>query len=296
MLFFHGFLLSDLQCLFVVNISEFMSTLPQNVVKGESVELPENTLLQIFSLGGLKKSDTFCHLGCGRGNAVVLAAKKFGVKKALGVEIDDGTAAIARRRIAHFKNAEIMTGNVCDANISDASVVLFWFSDPQIVETMVKKFRKELKEGARVITIWSPPGMMLPQKVDFPFFVCKKPFKYATSVRQQIKTIYGGNCIDFTAAWLLAERYIDALGVVPGEYRRFVNILQGMVIWINAWNMGVSCEDGVPPPVHSYLGILREFFGIDMDDLFTREPKDESAEMPTSVRPSADVQDKKGCC
>lgn len=274
-----------------MNVTEFLSTLPQNVVTGESIELPNKALLRMFKLAHLKKSDTFCHLGCGQGKAIDLAAKKFGVKKALGIEIDEKTAAIARRKVARLKNAEIVTGDILDVNLSDITAVLFWFSDPAIVDAMVKKFRKELKDGARVITLWSPPGMMLPQSVDFPFFVCKKPFKYATSVRQQIKAIYGNKCIDFTAAWLLAERYIDALGVVPGEYRRFVNMLQSMVIWINAWNMGVTCEDGVPPPVNAYLGILREFFGIDMKDLFTREPKEES--MTPFVPPT---DDKMGCC
>ena len=271
-----------------MNIAEFMSTLPQNVVKGETVALPDHAIEQMFKLAGLKKSDTFFHLGCGQGEAVALAAK-LGVKKAVGIEIDEKVAARARRKTARLKNAEILTGDIRDADISSATAVLFWFSDPGVVDAMVKKFRKELKDGARVITIWSPPGMMLPQNVDFPFFVCKKPFKYATSVRQQIRAVYGNKCIDFTAAWLLAERYIDALGVVPGEHRRFVNMLQSMVIWINAWNMGVTCEDGVPPPVDSYLGILREFFGIDMKDLFTRDPKSESMAIP-------DGDDKMGCC
>ena len=47
----------------------------------------------------------------------------------------------------------------------------------------------------------------------------------------------------------LPERYIDALEVTSDEnIGRFVNILQSMVIWINAWNMNVACEDEVPPP------------------------------------------------
>lgn len=270
-----------------MNIAEFMSTLPQNVVRGEEVELPEQAIEKMFSLAGLRKSDVFYHLGCGQGEAVALAAKR-GVKKAVGVEIDVKTAQAAKRKMAKLKNAEVVTGDIREADISPATVVLFWFSDPDTVDVMVKKFRKELKKGARVITIWSPPGMMLPQKVDFPFLVCRKPFKYATSVRQQVKAVYGNKCIDFTAAWLLAERYIDALGVVKSEHRRFVNMLQSMVIWINAWNMGVTCEDGVPPPVTAYLGILREFFGIDMKDMFTRDPKEESSIMPPN--------DKMGCC
>src|SRR5437867_12848056 len=96
--------------------------------------------------------------------------------------------------------------------------------------------------------------MTLPDKIDFPFFVSKKPFKRARSIRQQIKAIYNTDCIDFTAAWLLAERYIDALEVVPGEYRRFVNILQGMVIWIRRWTMEVHPDAKAPQPIRTTVG------------------------------------------
>jgi SAM-dependent methyltransferase len=266
-----------------LNIEQFLSTLPQDVMKGK-VEIPDKVLKKMFRLAGLRKGDVFCHLGCGSGNAVRLAAK-LGVKKAIGVEPDAKLAQEARRKTSRLKNAEIIAGDLRDADISSATLVLFWPSDPELVDALVKKFRRSLKKGARVLTIWSPPGMMLPDKVNFPFFVCKKPFRYASSVRQQIQAVYGTKCVDFTAAWRLAEKFIDELGVVPQEYRRFVNMLQGMVIWINAWNMGVACEDGVPPPVQAYLGILREFFQIDMSDMFIRDPKDESA-----------APDKMGCC
>ena len=47
--------------------------------------------------------------------------------------------------------------------------------------------------------------------------------------------------------------------------------------------MGISCEDGVPPPVQTYLGILREFFGLYLSDMFTRTPKDESMIPPAGM-------------
>jgi hypothetical protein len=266
-----------------LNVGEFLSTLPQDVVKGKEITLTDNVVRRMFKLAKIRKSDVFCHLGCGQGNAVALAAREYGVKKAVGVEPDGKHAARARKAIAGMKNAEIIQSGILEADLSKATLVLFWSSDQDVVEALAKKFKKSLRDGARMMTIWSPPGMMLPQKVDFPFFVCEKPFKYARSVRQQIKAVYGTKCIDFTAAWLLAERFIDSLEVVPDEYRRFVNMLQSMVIWINAWNMRVACEDGVPPPVQTYIGILREFFGIDMSDMFTREPKDESAIPPKNM-------------
>lgn len=246
-----------------MELDEFLSTLPKSIVTGEAVSLPDGVVRKIFKFAKLKKSDVFYHLGCGEGNAVAIAAREFGVKKSVGIEIKKSAAARARKQIAGIRNTEIINADIRKADISDATVVLFWFNDPDTVDSMTKRFKK-LKDGARVITIWAPLGMTLPDRIDFPFFVSKKPFKRARSIRQQIKAIYKTDCIDFTAAWLLAERYIDALEVVPGEYRRFVNMLQGMVIWINAWNMGVACEDEVPPPVQTYVGILKTFFNIDL--------------------------------
>ncbi len=253
-----------------MELDEFLSSLPQSIVTGEAVSLPDTVVRKIFKFANLKKSDVFCHLGCGKGNTVAIAAKEYGVKKSIGLELDKATAAKARKQIAGIKNAEIITADIRKADIPNATILLFWFNNPEMVEAMAKRFKK-LKDGARVITIWAPLGMTLPDKIDFPFFVSKKPFKRARSIRQQIKAIYKTDCIDFTAAWLLAERYIDALEVVPGEYRRFVNMLQGMVIWINAWNMGVACEDDVPPPVQTYIGILKTFFSIDLSSMIKAE-------------------------
>jgi protein-L-isoaspartate O-methyltransferase len=247
-----------------LELGDFLSSLPQSVLRGERVSLTDNVIRKIFHFAKLKKGDTFCHLGCGEGNAVAIAVKEFGVKKSVGVEIDKCIADNARRHIAGLNNAHIINTDIREADISEATVLLFWFSDSNLVEALTKRFKKELKNGARVITIWAPLTMTLPYKVKFPFFVNKKPFKRARSIQQQIRSIYGTNCIDFTASWLLAQRYIDALEVTPGEYRRFVNILQSMVIWINAWNMDIACEDEVPPPVQTYLGILKTFFNIDM--------------------------------
>jgi protein-L-isoaspartate O-methyltransferase len=253
-----------------LELGDFLSSLPQSVLRGESVSLNDNVIRKIFNFVKLKKGDIFCHLGCGEGNAVAIAAKEFGVKKSIGIEIDKAIADIARRNIAGLKNAIIINTDIRKADISEATVLLFWFSDSTLVDTLTKRFKKELRNGARVITIWAPLTMTLPYKVKFPFFVNKKPFKRARSIQQQIRCIYGTNCIDFTASWLLAERYIDALEVTPSEYRRFVNIMQSMVIWINAWNMGVACEDEIPPPVQTYLGVLKTFFNIDMSSMIER--------------------------
>ena len=253
-----------------MELGDFLSSLPQSVLSGERVSLSDDVIRKILIFAKLKKSDIFYHLGCGEGNAVAIAAKEFGAKKSVGIEIDKSLADKAVKNIAGIKNAYIINADIRKADISDATILLFWFSDSDFVDALTKRFSKELKDGSKVITIWAPLGMTLPDKVEFPFFINKKPFRRAKSIQQQIRSIYGTDCIDFTASWLLAQKYIEALEVTPNEYRRFVNILQSMVIWINAWNMNVACEDEVPPPVQTYIGILKTFFNIDMSSMIKR--------------------------
>jgi hypothetical protein len=126
-----------------------------------------------------------------------------------------------------------------------------------------------MRFGSRIVTLLSPPGLMLPSIVDFPFIMCRKPFSYASDLKQQIKSLYGESCLDFTASWLLSENYIRKLET-PTKYSRFINILLSITIWINAWNNGVTCENDIPPPVESYIGILKEFFNIDLKEMIIK--------------------------
>jgi trans-aconitate methyltransferase len=241
------------------------------VLKGEDIQIPDKVLRKLFRFAGLRRSDIFYDLGCGNSSAVSIAAKEFKVKRAVGIEIRRKVAIEARRKVVSLDNAQIIIGDIRKAAISDATVLFFWFTDPRVIEPMVRRFRKELNNGARVITILSPPDLMLPTKTKFPFFVFQKPFKYAKQIQEQIEVMFGKPCIDFVESWLMAGKYIDELGVVPDQYRRFVNMLQSMIIWINAWNTGVACESEIPPPVYSYLGILKTFFAIDLSDLISKE-------------------------
>ncbi len=254
-----------------LKIDELLSSLPPSTVSGDAISLSDSVIRRIFRFAALRKTDVFYHLGSGEGRAVEIAAKEFRVKKSIGIEIDSSSAKKARRKLARVPNAEIVNADIRQVDVSKATVLLFWFTEPVLVDGMMRRFKKLLRDGARVITIWAPLGLTLPDKIDFPFFVSKKPFKRARSIRQQIRKIYGNDCIDFTASWLLAERYIDALEVVPGNYRRFVNILQSMVVWINAWNMGVACEKEIPPPVQTYVGILKTFFSIDLSEMIVEQ-------------------------
>ena len=255
-----------------MDLKEFLSPLPQSVIKGEDRLLPDNLIRKIFTFGGLNEHDIFYDLGCGINNTVALASKEFNVKRSIGIEIKRGRCFENRKKIVGLKNARIINQDIRKTNLSEATVLLFWFTDSKMIQQMIRKFENELKNSARIITLWSPLDMMLPSRIEFPFFLSKKPFSYAGNIRNQIEAIYGNSCIDFTASWLLAEKYIDTLEVVPGQYRRFVNVLKSITIWINAWNMGVACEEEIPPPVESYIGILKTFFDIDLSNNIVKHP------------------------
>ena len=48
---------------------------------------------------------------------------------------------------------------------------------------------------------------------------------------------------------------------------RFLTILQSLIIWINAKNLGIACEDDIPAPIKNYMKILKKFFGIEVEHL-----------------------------
>ena len=244
--------------------------MPGTVTSGSSAPLPHNVIRNLFQLAELGPSDVFYDLNCHDGHAVEAAAREFGVAKSVGVAADGQTAKAVAERLKNIKNVQIVHAKPESVRVSDATAVLAWFAEPESALKIERKLKKDLPSGARVITIWSPLGLTLPDKVDFPFFVTKKPFRQAKSIRDQIELVYGSKCIDFTAAWVLAERFVDRIETVPADYRRFVIILQSLVIWINARKMGVACEEEIPPPVETYLGIMRTFFNIDLSNMLDR--------------------------
>ena len=170
-----------------LNIQEFISSLPQSVVSSEDISIPDNVIRKLFRFAELCKNDVFYDLKCGNNNAVKIAAKEFTVKRSVGIEIRKALANKARKKIIRMKNAEIVNEDISKACFSDATAILFWFTDIDNIQQIIEKFESELKNGARIITIWSPPDLMLPTKTEFPFFVCQKPFKYAKNIKKQIE-------------------------------------------------------------------------------------------------------------
>ena len=250
-----------------MKIEEFLKSLPNNIISGDNVQLPEYSFRRIFKFLDLNEKDIFYHLGCGDGKGIAIASEEFNVKKAVGVENNKENIQQAEKLLKkkNLKNIELLFEDIKTAKINDATVVLFWFTDNDIIETMMKKF-ESLQHGSRIITIWGPLPGCLPAKVDFPYIINTVPFKSA-DLKEQLLAIFDTKCIDFVTAWEYAERYTKAIGSLNSENDRFLTILQSLIIWINAKNLGIACGNEIPEPIKNYMEILKTFFGIEVEHL-----------------------------
>lgn len=250
-----------------MKIEEYLKSLPESIVSGEEVQLPEKSFRDIFNFLKLEKNDIFYHLGCGDGTGIAIAMKEYQVRKAVGVDNNPDKIKLAKDSLDKNKiQCKLICDDIQNVDISDATVILFWFTNEDIINNMMNKF-KDLKAGTRIITIWGPLPDCLPEKVKFPYIINSVPFKKANSLQEQVLAVFEVKCIDFVTAWEFAERYTKAISVPEIENDRFLTIIQTLVIWINAKNLGVSCGEKVPESIKTYIDIMKTHFNIDFEHL-----------------------------
>ena len=251
-----------------MKIEEYLSTLPSNILSGEEIQIPPDSIREIFRFADLGENDVFYHLGCGEGTSLSIARQEFNVKSAVGIDnskkmIDNAKKSIENDKIS---NVRLIEQDVLEADLSDASVILCWFMDPDIMESLMEKFEK-LGDDVNIITIWAPLPGCLPQKVDFPYIMNKTPFVETDDLKKQLLAVFETECIGFVTAWEFAERYTKSIGRDNPQNDRFLVIIQALTIWINAKNLGVACGEEMPESIRSYIAILKEYFDIEIEHL-----------------------------
>ena len=250
-----------------MKIEEYLQTLPKNLLSGEDVQLPEKSLKEIFKFSNLGKDDIFFHLGCNNEKGIEIAINEFKVKKAIGIDNNLEKIQNAQKNIKE-KNIDVklIHQNIQESDISDATVILFWFTEEKIIKDMVKKFNR-LKPETKIITIWGPLPNYLPDKVNFPYIINKVPFKKAENLQEQLLAVFGVKCIDFVTAWEFAERYTKSISSSEVKNDRFLTIIQTLIIWINAKELGVVCTEEIPESIKTYISIMKMHFDIDFEHL-----------------------------
>ena len=121
-------------------------------------------MYEALSLARVGPCDVIYDLGCGDGRVVVIAARDFGVRKAVGVELDEALATIASLRAREegvADRVEIIEGDMFSVDVSEATVVYIYMY-ASINELLAGKLERELKDGTRVVTLdfpipsWTP--------------------------------------------------------------------------------------------------------------------------------------------
>ena len=248
-----------------MKIDEYLETLPENILSGEDVQLSEKSFREIFKFVNLGKNDIFYHLGCVNEKGIEIAINEFKVKKAVGIDNNFEKIQQAKKNLEKKKiQGKVICKDITESEISDASVILFWFTDDNIVNEMIKKF-EELKPGIKIITIWGPLPDCLPDKVNFPYIINTSPFKKAQNLQEQVLSIFGVKCVDFVTAWEFAERYTKSIGSTDIQNDRFLTIIQTLMIWINAKKLGVACGEEIPESIQTYIKIMKMNFDIDFE-------------------------------
>ena len=250
-----------------MKIEEYLETLPKNLLSGEDVQLPEKSFRDIFKFSNLGEDDIFFHLGCNNEKGIEIAISEFKVKKAIGIDNNLEKIQNAQKNMDEKKiNAKVIHENIEESDISEATVILFWFTDEDIIKKMIKKFEK-LKPKTKIITIWGPLPNYLPDKVNFPYIINKVPFKKAENLQAQLLAVFGVKCIDFVTAWEFAERYTKSVSGSEVKNDRFLTIIQTLIIWINAKELGVVCTEEIPESIKTYISIMKMHFDIDFEHL-----------------------------
>jgi len=118
------------------------------------VPTPEHVVRRMLELADAGPDDIVFDLGCGDGRILIIAAKEFGVKKAIGIEIRPDLVEKAKKRIIEEgleNRIEIYEGDFMDFDISKATIVtLYLLTSANMV--LKPKLENELRPGARVVS------------------------------------------------------------------------------------------------------------------------------------------------
>jgi ubiquinone/menaquinone biosynthesis C-methylase UbiE len=106
-------------------------------------------------LGKVTKKDVVYDLGCGDGVMVIIAVKKFGAKRGVGVDIDAELVKKAKEKAEAegvANKLEFRKGDVLKVkDLPDASVVLLYMGE-DINKRLKPVLKARLKPGARVVS------------------------------------------------------------------------------------------------------------------------------------------------
>ncbi len=122
---------------------------------------PLRVVYKALELAWVGPCDVVYDLGAGDGRVVIIAARDFGARRAVGVELDPLLAEAARvkARLEGVEDrVEIVEADFFTVDVSEATVVYLYLY-MSVNEALRPKLERELRPGARVVAVDFPvPG------------------------------------------------------------------------------------------------------------------------------------------
>jgi cyclopropane fatty-acyl-phospholipid synthase-like methyltransferase len=113
--------------------------------------------IDILGLLDLKSGETFYELGSGDGRVLIRAVQKYGVS-GIGIENDSELVVGSKRNIGNFSlddRITIIQGSYYDMPLHDADAIYMFLNNTE-ARLLKEKFERELKPGARVLSLAFP--------------------------------------------------------------------------------------------------------------------------------------------
>lgn len=149
------------------------------------VATPFEIVRKMLELADVTSKDIIYDLGCGDARMLIMAVKEFGAQQAVGYEIRKDLCDSSRQEIQHQNlqsRITIISGNLLDAGLSEAAVIVLYLS-PKANERLRPKLEREAKAGTRVVSYDFPiDSWCTDSKVRLE--------KYPSSERSHTKSIY----------------------------------------------------------------------------------------------------------
>lgn len=132
------------------------------------ISTPSIARKTIMNAVSFSPSESVIDLGCGDGSLLIDLEKKFNVQP-IGIEMRWFPYLLCRlRKIALKSGLQLKRKNILSADLSEAQTI-YCYLGTKIMKKLELKFQKELKTGARVLSLSFPLPNRKPEKtIDIP--------------------------------------------------------------------------------------------------------------------------------
>jgi ubiquinone/menaquinone biosynthesis C-methylase UbiE len=118
------------------------------------VPTPQEVVEAMLKVAKVGKSDVLYDLGSGDGRIPITAAQKYGIVRAIGIDINPERIKEANENVAKAgvgERVRFINADLFESNLSDATVITLYLL-PSLNLKLLPKLLKELKPGTRIVS------------------------------------------------------------------------------------------------------------------------------------------------